>query len=217
MAGRCRAPDRAPPGDPSPDSSPLARPPPPSGPIKGRAQPLARAQQGRRPSLAPPLAGHSGNHQFGPLFPKTELPATFLASARASQTQSLAPPLAGPPPARPTSPPSTAAPWNSTLRFHIAKIKCTTTFLTSYRSFPARPPHPNTAGAPPPVIRPTAGRPSPRTRLLRPSPDEPRPPKGSSRAPHPFPPLSPSRRPSPAPGTAAPNPPLFLTSARDLV
>ena len=180
MAGRCRAPDRAPPGDPSPDSSPLARPPPPSGPIKGRAQPLARTQLGRRPSLAPPLAGHSGNHQFGPLFPKTELPATFLASARASQTQPLAPPLAGPPPARPTSPPSTAAPWNSTLRFHIAKIKCTTTFLTSYRSFPARPPHPNTAGAPPPVIRPTAGRPSPRTRLLRPPPGEPRPPLGAA-------------------------------------
>ena len=71
LAGRAATTVRAPPGDLSPDSSPLARPPPPSGPIKGRAQPLARAQQGRRPS--PPLpdaAGAPWSHHPGPFLPK---------------------------------------------------------------------------------------------------------------------------------------------------
>ena len=56
----CHAPSPRPPlaSRPAPAAPSSARPPPPSGPIKGRAQPLARAQQGRRPS--PPLPDAAG-------------------------------------------------------------------------------------------------------------------------------------------------------------
>ena len=77
-------------------------------------------------------------------------------------------------------------------------------FLSPPCTSPAQPRRLSLAGVAPPATRTSAGRPSPWTRLLRPSPDEPRPPKGSSRAPHPFPPLSPRRRPTSSPGNAAP-------------
>jgi hypothetical protein len=55
-----------------------AQPPPPSGPIKGRAPPLARAQQGRRPS--PPLpdaAGSPWSHHPGSFLPKSNPPRAW--------------------------------------------------------------------------------------------------------------------------------------------
>ena len=75
-------------------------------------------------------------------------------------------------------------------------------FLSPPFTSPAQPRRLSLAGVAPPATRTSAGRPSPWTRLLRPSPDEPRPPKGSSRAPLPFPPLAPRRRRLSSPGTA---------------
>jgi hypothetical protein len=166
---------------------------------------------------AVPRAEPASSPGFAPC-PGCSLLSSPSPSFRAYKGQSPAPRAC---PARPPAIATIAGRRRSSVeppfRPSSAPIEPLNGFLSPPCTSPAKPRRLSLAGVAPPATRTSAGRPSPWTRLLRPSPDEPRPPKGSSRAPLPFPPLSPSRRPSPAPGTAAPNPPLFLTSARDLV
>ena len=213
-AGHLAAPRVAPPPKTAP--APLVLPQPTfSGAPELATPPLSSPARATRMAAAP-RAEPASSPGFAPC-PGCSLPS--------SPSLSLPPIKRAPAPrACPARPPAIAtiagrrrSSVEPPFRPSSAPIEPLNGFLSPPCTSPAKPRRLSLAGVAPPAIRPTAGCPSPRTRLLRPSPDEPRPPKGSSRAPLPFPPLYPSRRPSPAPGTAAPNPPLFLTSARDLV
>jgi len=120
------------------------------------------------------------------------------------------------PPPPPSAPPPPSSPWSSPLHPFPRQTDPVASSLDLRWCSPTRSPPPRATGPPPPPPTAAAAAPAPRSRRLRPSRAQPRPPRGCSRRPLAPPPIPPRRRPPQVPESGRPPPPLSPSPARGL-